>query len=68
MGLALLPAEPLVEDRQGRMFAAALQQTKAILVEPQTMGIIALGAVTAVASLYVSAGPPRCLICGWCRS
>ena len=53
MGLALLllSAEPLIEDRQGRTFAAALQRTKAILVEPQTMGIIALGAVTYASSI-----------------
>jgi predicted MFS family arabinose efflux permease len=46
LALRLLSSEPFIEDRQGQTFAAALQQTKAILVEPQTMGIIALGAVT----------------------
>jgi predicted MFS family arabinose efflux permease len=44
--LLLLSADRVIEDRQGRTFAAALQQTKAILAEPQIKGIIVLGAVT----------------------
>ena len=44
--LLVLSAEPLIEDRQGRTFADALQQTNAILVEPEIKGIIALGAIT----------------------
>jgi predicted MFS family arabinose efflux permease len=44
--LLLLSADRVIEDRQGRAFAAALQQTKAILAEPQIKGIIVLGAVT----------------------
>jgi hypothetical protein len=44
--LLLLSADRVIEDRQGRTFAAALQQTKAILAQPQIKGIIVLGAVT----------------------
>ena len=61
LALLLLSAEPLIEDRQGRTFAAALQQTKAILVEPRPWA----SSPWVRSPMHLSS---VCVVCGWCRS